>query len=196
MESSNDEIERQQEQIESQAVASEGEYHLEEDDSDDVQPSSSSLCCAIGRPTILTEALWFELKDLSKELIDYIRYKCWKKKLLTASLAISAILVFSDLLFGTYIMTQLAQFVAWMARDPVSAVFAYIGIFVVATLIFVPPVFLVFGAGYAFSAALPTIWQGVLAAFIVSLIGSFISATIAFVRARYMMRDLIQLVSS
>lgn len=187
-----DQIESQQEKLDSQAATLEADYHLEEDDD---EPKSDPLCCFDNRPEILTEELWTELKDLSVELIEYIKIKCWKKKILTAVLALSAIVVCGDMLFGTYISTQLAAFVEWMTAHPVDAVFAYIGIFIVATLCFIPPALLVFGAGFAFTASLVTIWQGVLAAMLVSWVGTLFSAIIAFFRARYMMRDLIQLVS-
>jgi membrane protein DedA with SNARE-associated domain len=60
------------------------------------------------------------------------------------------------------------------------------------TVIFVPPAILIFGAGYAFAQAIG-IFNGSLAAIFSCFLGSCIGAVIAFVRSRYMMRDLIYL---
>jgi membrane protein DedA with SNARE-associated domain len=62
-------------------------------------------------------------------------------------------------------------------------------------VIFIPPTLLVFGAGYAFTVALDSIWMGILAASLSCFMGSCLGAVIAFLRARYMMRDLVQLFS-
>jgi membrane protein DedA with SNARE-associated domain len=51
----------------------------------------------------------------------------------------------------------------------------------------------VFGAGYAFTLALDSTWSGALAALFCCFLGSCIGAVIAFLRSRYMMRDLIYL---
>jgi membrane protein DedA with SNARE-associated domain len=60
-------------------------------------------------------------------------------------------------------------------------------------VIFIPPTLLVFGAGYAFTVALDSVWMGIVAACISCFMGSCIGAVIAFLRARYMMRDLVYL---
>jgi hypothetical protein len=113
-------------------AAAEAEYHLEEEN-DEHDTQYSALCCAGSRQRIITSELWLELKDLFIELIDYIKYRCWKKKLLTVFFAICACLVFYDLLFGKHIVHWLTEFVVWMKENPVAGIFAYIGIFIVAT---------------------------------------------------------------
>jgi uncharacterized membrane protein YdjX (TVP38/TMEM64 family) len=60
---------------------------------------------------------------------------------------------------------------------------------------FIPPTLLVFGAGYAFTVALDSLWMGIIAATISCFLGSALGAVIAFLRARYMMRDLVYLFS-
>jgi len=104
-------------------------------------------------------------------------------------------LVFYDLLFGkqNYIVTWLSSFIVWMTTHQATAVFAFVGIFVLSTLAFVPPTLLVFGAGYAFTVAMDNVATGVTAAVISCFLGSCIGAIIAFLRSRYMMRDLVKL---
>jgi uncharacterized membrane protein YdjX (TVP38/TMEM64 family) len=62
-------------------------------------------------------------------------------------------------------------------------------------VIFVPPTLLVFGAGYAFTMAMDTVFTGCMAACLSCFLGSCLGAIIAFVRSRYMMRDLVKLFS-
>jgi uncharacterized membrane protein YdjX (TVP38/TMEM64 family) len=136
-----------------------------------------------------------ELKYLFADLVEYGKAKTWKKKILTVLLLIVSMLVFYDLLFGRddYIVTWLHAFIVWMTTHYAAAVFAFVGIFVLSTLAFVPPTVLVFGAGYAFTVAMDNVLAGVTAAAISCFLGSCIGAIIAFLRSRYMMRDLVQL---
>jgi len=136
-----------------------------------------------------------ELKSLLVDIIEYSKAKTWKKKLLTVVLFVISTLVFYDLFFGRqdYIVSWLHSFVVWMTTHHALAVFAFVGIFVVSTLAFVPPTLLVFGAGYAFTVSMDNVLCGVTAATISCFLGSCIGAIIAFVRSRYMMRDLVKL---
>ena len=63
-----------------------------------------------------------------------------------------------------------------------------------ATLFFVPPTILYFGAGYAF-CDVAGFWGGLVAGIVVCFIGSSLGAILAFLRSRYMMRDLVELFS-
>ena len=74
-----------------------------------------------------------ECRSLATEMMEYAKYKCWKKKVLTAVVSIASILVFWDLLFGGYIVHYLHKFVVWMTKHSIEAVFAFIGIFVIST---------------------------------------------------------------
>lgn len=136
-----------------------------------------------------------ELKYLFADLVEYGKAKTWKKKILTVLLCVVSMVVFYDLLFGRqdYIITWLHSFIVWMTTHHAAAVFAFVGIFVLSTLAFVPPTLLVFGAGYAFTMAMDSVLAGVTAAAISCFLGSCIGAIIAFLRSRYMMRDLVQL---
>eukprot|EP00535_Pseudo-nitzschia_heimii_P010677 CAMPEP_0197179884 /NCGR_PEP_ID=MMETSP1423-20130617/4691_1 /TAXON_ID=476441 /ORGANISM="Pseudo-nitzschia heimii, Strain UNC1101" /LENGTH=437 /DNA_ID=CAMNT_0042629871 /DNA_START=250 /DNA_END=1563 /DNA_ORIENTATION=+ len=136
-----------------------------------------------------------ELKDLAADLIEYGKAKTWKKKILTVIFCLISMLVFFDLLFGRqdFIITWLHSFIVWMTTHHTAAVFAFVGIFVVSTLAFVPPTLLVFGAGYAFTMAMDDVLVGVIAAAISCFMGSCIGAIVAFLRSRYLMRDLVKL---
>ena len=67
-------------------------------------------------------------------------------------------------------------------------------LFLSSAVIFIPRTILIFCAGYAFTyAAGGNTFQGSITAIFSCYLGSCIGAVIAFVRARYMMRDLIHL---
>lgn len=139
--------------------------------------------------------LWTELKSLLKDLVEYGKAKTWKKKIVTVLFGVISMLVFYDLLFGKqdYIVTWLHAFIVWMTSHHAAAVFAFVGIFVLSTLAFVPPTLLVFGAGYAFTMAMDSVLAGVTAATLSCFLGSAIGGIIAFLRSKYLMRDLVQL---
>ena len=136
-----------------------------------------------------------ELKSLFWDLVEYAKAKTWKKKILTVLVFLVACWVFYDLLFGRqdFIITWLHAFIVWMTGHQMAAVFAFVGIFTLSTLAFVPPTLLVFGAGYAFTVALDSAVVGVTAAVFACFLGSCLGAVIAFLRSRYMMRDLVKL---
>jgi uncharacterized membrane protein YdjX (TVP38/TMEM64 family) len=63
------------------------------------------------------------------------------------------------------------------------------------TLVMIPPSILIFVCGYVFTEATDSLAQGIPAAVLASFAGCAVGAVLAFVRARYMMRDLFQLFS-
>jgi uncharacterized membrane protein YdjX (TVP38/TMEM64 family) len=68
---------------------------------------------------------------------------------------------------------------------------AYVFILVLTSLIFIPPSILIFAAGFTFTSLFGKI--GILIALLTSYVGCTIGGVIGFVRARYMTRDLIEI---
>eukprot|EP00978_Attheya_sp_CCMP212_P038547 scaffold192017_cov55-Attheya_sp.AAC.1 len=131
--------------------------------------------------------------SLFVELLEFVKKRNWKKKVLTVFIMVSSLCVFVDLIFFGHIQKILLLFLEWMTTHTTLAVFAFIAIFVVSTLIIVPPPFLIIGAGYAFAQTSNNKFEAILAALASCFIGSCIGAMIAFYRSRYMMRDLVKL---
>jgi hypothetical protein len=129
------------------------------------------------------------------ELLHFARNRNWKKKVLTVFIVGTSLLVFYDLLFLGHIRSWISSALEWMTLNPFGAVFSFILFFVVATLLFVPPAILMFGAGYAFSNVTESLLFGFFASSVVSFVGCVLGAVAAFLRSRYMMRDLIELFS-
>ena len=140
-----------------------------------------------------------ELRDLVTELYHFFKNRHWKKKLLTVCVMLAAVCVFLDALcvLGDHsiINEALHDFLIWITVHPVAAEFAFVGIYVLATLLFIPPTLLLLGAGWAFAEAFGSLWQGVLAAVVACFMGSVVGGLLSFLRARYMARDVIELVA-
>ena len=140
-----------------------------------------------------------ELRDLVTELWHFFKNRHWKKKVLTVCVALAASCVFLDAIcvWGdrSIVNEALRAFLIWITDHPVAAEFAFVGIYVLATLLFIPPTLLLLGAGWAFAEAFGSLWQGVLAAVVACFMGSVVGGLLSFLRARYMARDVIELVA-
>mmetsp|Transcript_4810 Transcript_4810/g.12034 ORF Transcript_4810/g.12034 Transcript_4810/m.12034 type:complete len:424 (+) Transcript_4810:100-1371(+) len=126
------------------------------------------------------------------ELLRFAKNRSWKKKVMTALIVTTSVFVLVDLIFLGNIMKLISNFIEWMTNQPEAAVICFLCFFVAATFLFVPPTILYFGAGYAF-CDVAGFWAGLFAATVVCFIGASLGAVLAFLRSRYMMRDLIEL---
>ncbi|KAL7578394.1 hypothetical protein ACA910_012794 [Epithemia clementina (nom. ined.)] len=126
------------------------------------------------------------------ELLRFAKNRSWKKKVMTALIVAISFYVIIDLVFLGYIMILITKLLEWMTGHPGGAVVCFLGFFIFATLFFVPPTILYFGAGYAF-CAVAGFRGGFVAAVFICFIGSSLGAILAFLRSRYMMRDLVEL---
>lgn len=160
----------------------------------ELQKNTHSLASYVsmdsGRASVMKE-----LRELFWELLDHARSKCWKKKCLTAFMIISSLVVFADLLFLGNILNWVNKYAVWMKLHIFLGTFLFIALLILATLIMVPPFILNFVCGYVY-AEVSGVHMGVPAATLVSFTGCAVGASIAFVRARYMMRDLVTLFSN
>ena len=135
-------------------------------------------------------------KHFIMELIAWYRNRSWQKKLITAAFFVVACVVYADL-FGLFwedskIHAGLELFLRWMDQNSIAASFAFVGMFILTTLIFVPPFLMTFGAGFVFVEVYGFAY-GMALAMVTCFLGSCIGGIIAFARARYMTRDLVKL---
>jgi hypothetical protein len=72
-------------------------------------------------------------KSLLAELLEFVKKRPLKKKVLTVVIVVSSISVFIDLIFFGNIQNVLIAFLEWMVLHTALAVFAFIAIFVVST---------------------------------------------------------------
>jgi uncharacterized membrane protein YdjX (TVP38/TMEM64 family) len=135
-----------------------------------------------------------ELVDLFWEVMDFNRKRNWKKKVLTVFMGVCTVFVVVDLLFLGNILYVIHKFAAWMSLHIFPGTLICIVLLTCCTLIMVPPSILIFVCGYVF-AQVSGLATGIPAAVLVSFTGCAVGAILAFLRARYMMRDLFELFS-
>ena len=95
-----------------------------------------------------------EQPHIIKELYTFFLRRSWKKKLFTI-LAIGMIIpVILDvfILRTGYVTNFLDNFLEWMRENELLGVWSYIAVLAVASLIFIPPSILIFGAGFTFQS--------------------------------------------
>ena len=112
------------------------------------------------------------------------------KKLLVALVPVGFIIyVIIDAATGVNnISTLVDDFLDWVEENPTEGVFAFIGVYFVATVLFIPATFLTLGAGFVFSNAFGLV-AGVLLGTIAVFIGACLGAITAFVLGRFLLRD-------
>mmetsp|Transcript_42898 Transcript_42898/g.91212 ORF Transcript_42898/g.91212 Transcript_42898/m.91212 type:complete len:474 (-) Transcript_42898:303-1724(-) len=127
------------------------------------------------------------------ELFARIRRRSWKKKLLTLLALLTVVPATLDLfvLRTGHVASWIDSFLDWMGEHPLLGVWAYVGALTLTSLVFVPPSVFVFAAGFTFRS----VWGshgGMAIALVASFLGCVIGGLIGFWRARYMTRDLVQ----
>jgi len=135
-----------------------------------------------------------EQKHILKELFHWYINRSRTKKLITAMVGITSILVIADafVLKTGYVHGFLDGFLEWMREHGGLGVWAYIVMLVITSLIFIPPSILIFASGFIFRSIYGP-FNGPLIALLSSYIGAILGGTIGFLRANYMTRDLIQI---
>lgn len=156
-------------------------------------PQAADSYVPMGDGTTCSQrSLLAEGVDLFWDLMDYMKNRSWKKKVLTVVMVGTTFVVFFDLVFTHKIVGGLYQYAQWMKLHVFMGTFLFIALMVVSTLAMVPPQVLTFLCGYVF-AEVSGVGMGIAAATLASFVGLSIGAGIAFLRARYMMRDLVRL---
>ena len=128
-----------------------------------------------------------------KELCLFLKNRSWKKKLMTFIAVVSAIPIVLDvfILRSGHLQSLFTTYLEWMTYHRLLGSLAYVFILVLTSLIFIPPSILIFAAGFTFTSLYGKI--GILIALLTSYVGCSIGGVIGFVRARYMTRDLIEI---
>jgi uncharacterized membrane protein YdjX (TVP38/TMEM64 family) len=145
-------------------------------------------------PSDESKSIKDELMELFFEVMDFNRQRNWKKKVLAVCMGVCTVFVVVDLIFLGNIMYIIRKFAAWMSLHIFPGTLLFIGLLTCCTLIMIPPSILMFVCGYVFAQVCGLV-TGIPAAVLVSFAGCAVGAILAFLRARYMMRDLFQLFS-
>mmetsp|Transcript_31779 Transcript_31779/g.42358 ORF Transcript_31779/g.42358 Transcript_31779/m.42358 type:complete len:442 (+) Transcript_31779:88-1413(+) len=123
-------------------------------------------------------------------VLKHLHKRSWKKKLVTLTFFGIVTWTIIDFIWFGNVQTLFNMFLEWMKLHIISGLFAFMGMFVFATIICIPPTILVLGSGFIFSEAYGMV-MGIYMATVTCFIGCCLGAIFAFLRARYMTRDLI-----
>jgi uncharacterized membrane protein YdjX (TVP38/TMEM64 family) len=130
---------------------------------------------------------------LRHELFSYFINRTRTKKLISFLIIVSLILVIVEYILynNSHISTFTKNFLDWMKEYGDLAVIAYIVMMSLLTLFFVPPSLFVFASGFIFQDVYGS-W-GILVAWVSSFIGAMVGGSLGFWRARYLSRDLVEI---
>lgn len=128
-----------------------------------------------------------------KEVCLFLKNRSWKKKLMTFIAIVSVIPIILDIfiLRSGRLQSFFTTYLEWMTDHRLLGSLAYVFILVLTSLIFIPPSILIFAAGFTFTSLFGKI--GILIALLTSYVGCTTGGVIGFFRARYMTRDLIEI---
>lgn len=112
------------------------------------------------------------------------------KKLIVASLLLGFVAyIVIDAASGANNVSDLVDdFLEWVEDNPTEGVFAFIGVYFIATVFFVPGTILTLGAGFVFSAAFG-LGVGVLLGTLAVFLGASLGAIASFLLGRFLLRD-------
>jgi len=125
-------------------------------------------------------------------VIKLLYKRSWKKKLVTSTCITLIVLTIIDFIWFGNVQNLLSIFLEWMKVHVIAGSFACLGMFVLATIICIPSTILILGSGFIYTEAYG-MGMGIYIATVSCFLGCCLGAVFAFVRARYMTRDLIKL---
>lgn len=117
------------------------------------------------------------------------RAGCYKKLILGLLLLGFIIFVIVDTQTNNYVRDVIFAFLEWIEQNVVAGVFAFMAVYFVATIFWVPGLILTLGAGFVFSAALDSLGRGILLGTVAVWFGASSGAIAAFLLGRYLFRD-------
>jgi len=118
-----------------------------------------------------------------------LRRRNFYKKIAIAVILLSFIgFVIGDSLTNKYIRDGIQSFLEWIEENPVTGIFAFMGVYFLATVLFVPGSILTLGAGFVFANAFG-LGVGLLLGTVSVFIGASFGAIAAFLVGRFLLRD-------
>ena len=118
--------------------------------------------------------------------------RCPWGKIVVATILIGIVtFVIIDSLTTSYISTGFEQFLGWIESNLVAGVFAFMAVYFIATVCFVPGSLLTLGSGFVFGSAVG-VGYGVVLAAISVFVGASLGSIAAFLLGRYLLRDCVR----
>jgi len=116
------------------------------------------------------------------------RNDCWKKLLVAFVLLGFIVYVIVDSVTVGNVRRFITNFLEWIEENPIPGLFAFMLVYFVATVLFVPGSVLTLGAGFVFANRFGLSW-GVLIGTVSVFFGASSGAIVAFIVGRYLLRD-------
>lgn len=114
---------------------------------------------------------------------------CTKRIVIALVLLGLIVFVVIDSQTNQWVRTGIVAFLEWVENNVVAGVFAFMALYFLATIFFVPGSILTLGAGFVFSASLGSLGWGVLLGTAAVWIGASLGAIASFLLGRYLFRD-------
>jgi len=112
----------------------------------------------------------------------------WGKIIVGLILLSIIIFVIVDSVTNKYIVSGFQTFLEWIEDNLVAGVFAFMGVYFVATVCFIPGSILTLGSGFIFGKAIG-LGPGVALATLAVFVGASLGAIVSFLIGRYVLRD-------
>jgi uncharacterized membrane protein YdjX (TVP38/TMEM64 family) len=125
-----------------------------------------------------------------EEMDQQKRRDCYKKSILALLLVGLIAYIIADSQTTMHIANAMEDFLEWIEENPISGFFAFIVVYFLATILWVPGSLLTLGAGFVFGSAFG-VGPGVLLGTLSVFIGASLGSMAAFLMARYFLRDAI-----
>jgi len=113
---------------------------------------------------------------------------CYKKAFFALILVAFIAYVIADSLTTKHVAGIVEDFLAWVEENPIAGLFAFIGVYFVATIFFIPGSILTLGAGFVFANAFG-LGLGVALGTLAVFVGASAGCCAAFLIGRYLLRD-------
>lgn len=111
-----------------------------------------------------------------------------KKSIVGLILGGFIIFVIVDSLTNKYVLTAFESFLGWIENNIVAGFFALVGVYFLATVLFIPGSILTLGSGFVFGNAVG-LGLGVAIASLAVFVGASAGAIVAFLLGRFLLRD-------
>ena len=116
------------------------------------------------------------------------RKKARMKKIFIGLILLGIVIyIIVDSTTNRYVAQGIQTFLRWFEENPVAGLFAFMGVYFLATVLFVPGSILTLGAGFVFANAFGLGW-GVLLATVAVFCGAVAGDLTAFLLGRYLLR--------
>lgn len=128
-------------------------------------------------------------EEPTEEELRQRRRSCYMKIAVAAIFAGFIIFVIVDSQTNQHVRNGITAFLEWIEENPGAGVVAFMLVYFVATILFIPGSILTLGAGFVFSASFGSLGVGILLGTISVFVGASAGSIASFLLGRYLLRE-------